>query len=84
MPAFPDEIKTTGSYNYLRKEARDRNLNPCFDHVSMNTVLSMNEIGTEGVLHCLLPIGTQCPCRGLSYILETEEECWAGVFRRFK
>lgn len=76
MPSFPDEIKTTGSYNYLRKEARDRNLNPCFDHLSIATVLLMNKYGSNGVLHCPGDAEKKCPCD------ELERECNQDVFRK--
>ncbi len=78
MPAFPEDIKVTGSYNYLRKEARDLGFNPCFDHVSISTVLQMNKYGSNGVLHCPGNAKIKCPCNEL----ESTGECDQGVFRR--
>jgi ferredoxin-thioredoxin reductase catalytic subunit len=40
----------------------------------------MNEKGRDGTLYCDQKMEFQCPCGGLTRMLEEDGKCWKGVF----
>jgi hypothetical protein len=79
MTAFPLN-PVTDSYSYLRQHAQRLGCNPCFDHVPLETVLAMNERGCDEHLCCLTKMEFQCPCGGLTRMLEEDGRCYKNVF----
>lgn len=79
MPAFAEKESLTASLSYLRHHAQVMNCNPCFDRVSIDTVLKMNENGENQELGCVGSSKT-CPC---DYV-KNGEDCEFGIFERVK